>query len=330
MGAALARDRHVVDDIHATLSRSPIPRQNSANPKPESQSPQRTRVVPSQPVPVRTATQWPPDDAFVLRLRLEQLSFPGGFAALPALYIRAPGGAFGKVLIGSMARTGTPAAVKVLLDTDRDAFLRESENLLRLRAAADAVRVKEEHGVPLELADMGAGHVAYVYGTGEEQDLAVVNSALPHGPAFLIAVEPLAETLTERMRRVPRGLLPLSEALRAGHEIALGLAFLAKHGVVVSEIMGVRWLGEATGSMVLKEPLRCHLVPAAQHSDLKPDNVMFRRGTGDLVLCDLGVGRLTGGGCATTAYDGHGGTLLYLAPELHSNEDRSATFASDM
>lgn len=58
---------------------------------------------------------------------------------------------------------------------------------------------------------------------------------------------------------------------------------------------------------------------------------MFRRvGASDAVLCDLGVGRLTSGGRTSTAYDGHGGTLLYLAPELLDNTERSATSSSDM
>ena len=56
---------------------------------------------------------------------------------------------------------------------------------------------------------------------------------------------------------------------------------------------------------------------------------MFRGGTRDVVLCDLGVGRLTRGSTAT-AYAGHGGTLLYLAPELLQDESRAATRASDM
>jgi len=223
-------------DIHATMSRRVPPRRNYS--KPES----AVQRAPSAPplAALRTSSQWPPSDAFILRLRLSQVDFPGGPSALPALFLRAQGGAFGKVIIGTMARTGTPIAIKVLLGRsdradDREAFLRETENLLRLRNAADAVRLLDERGHPQELADAGAGHVAYAYGTGEEADLAAVDPALPSGPAFLIAVEPLAETLTERLRRASGGLLPLREALRAAREIALGLAFLAKHGVVVSK-----------------------------------------------------------------------------------------------
>ena len=58
---------------------------------------------------------------------------------------------------------------------------------------------------------------------------------------------------------------------------------------------------------------------------------MFRGGSGDAVLCDLGVGRIsTDDASGATAYDGHGGTILYLAPELLEDHHRSATRASDM
>ena len=239
VGEALVRDRRAMDDIHATMSRpapSPPRRDHSKT------DGVALRAAPSAPplARLRASSQWPPCDAFILRLRLSQLDFPGGPSALPALFLRAPGGAFGKVVIGRMARTGTLAAVKLLLGRGdraeaRESFLRETENLLRLRTAADAVRLLDERGHPLELADAGASHVAYAYGTGEEADLSALDPALPPGPAFLIAVEPLAETLTERLRRAPGGLLPLRETLRAAREIALGLAFLAKHGVVVSK-----------------------------------------------------------------------------------------------
>ena len=66
-----------------------------------------------------------------------------------------------------------------------------------------------------------------------------------------------------------------------------------------------------------------------QHGDIKPTNVMFREHTDDVVLCDLGVSRISSG-ATTTAYEGHGGTQIYFAPELFENDTRSATHASDM
>ena len=202
--------------------------------------PMRTPVpVPPKPATQRSLSSWPPSKPFNLGLRLADVTFPGGIAALPVLFFKAPGGAFGKVLIGSFAGSGIPAAVKLLLgaggdlDTNRAAFLQEANNLLKLRGDVDVVRELEARGSILTLEDSGALHVAYVYGAGEEQDLAAINPSLPPGPAFLLAVEPLSETLTQRMRRSPDGRLPLPDALHAAYEIALGLAFLAKHGIVV-------------------------------------------------------------------------------------------------
>jgi len=59
---------------------------------------------------------------------------------------------------------------------------------------------------------------------------------------------------------------------------------------------------------------------------------MFRGESDEAVLCDLGSSRITASSDAAGAssYDGHGGTLLYLAPELLEREARSATRASDM
>lgn len=64
----------------------------------------------------------------------------------------------------------------------------------------------------------------------------------------------------------------------------------------------------------------------SQHSDLKPQNVMLAA-DGCAVLCDLGLGRMM---CATGTYDGHGGTLNYLAPELLEKASRAASPATDM
>ena len=232
VGAALSRNRHAMDSLHTTIA---VPTK-----KPSTQLP----VVPVSPraTDLVDPSHWPPGEPFLLRLRLSLLAFPGGPAALPVLFFKAPGGAFGKVIVCAIARSGTPVAVKVLLagpdsGTDRDGFLRESENLLLLRNQSDIVRTKNECGNTITLEETGALHVAYAYGTGEEEDLSAVDAALPRGPAFLIAVEPLAETLTQRMRRAPGGLLPIVEVLRAAHEIALGLAFIGKHNVVVRRVV---------------------------------------------------------------------------------------------
>lgn len=179
---------------------------------------------------------WHPIDHFILNLQLSQFSFSGGIAALPALYINAREGTFAKVILCSIARTGTPVAVKILIPgrgTDRAAFMNESEILLRLYTAIGYVRSRRGLGFGISLEDTGASHVAYCYGIGEDPNLSAVHPALPPHPAFLIAVEPLTVTLTQRISSATNGLLPITDVLRVAFEISLGLAFLGKHSVVV-------------------------------------------------------------------------------------------------
>lgn len=162
--------------------------------------------------------------------RLGQFSFSRG---LLATYAGSSGGAFGKVLVGRRTKGGIPMAVKVMLakGTSRQDFQAEGEMLLHIRGKVDAVRELYARGVALTLADRGAHHVAYVYGTGEEADLSSVDAGLPAEPAFLLAVEPLERTLTEGLRPDAE----IAALLRAAHEIALALAFLAQHGTVVRQ-----------------------------------------------------------------------------------------------
>lgn len=198
--------------------------------------------VPASSAPVLhpTVIRWPPREPFLLSLRFAHVVFPGGGPPDSALWIRSPGGAAARVLVGSMARSRTPVALKVLLasnpggiSTDREAFIVEAEMLNHLRSEADIVRTRDECGVPLSIDDRGALHIAYAYGAGEEEELTAVNASLPPGPAFLLAVEPLKETLTARICRAPAGRLAIADVLRTLHGIALGLAFLGKHRVVV-------------------------------------------------------------------------------------------------
>ena len=201
----------------------------------------KTYVPPPASAPPAAPSRPTAIEPFTTLLRLSHVAFPGGLAALPALYNRAQGGAFGKVIIGTFSHSGTPVAIKVLLGaaaaghqgTDRSEFMRESENLLRIRQDVDNVHTKAAYGGVLSPEDTGARHIVYCYGTGEERDLSAIHPALPPGPAFLIAIEPLEETLAQRMEHYPGGRLPIAAIIRAAHEIALGLAFIAKNGVVV-------------------------------------------------------------------------------------------------
>lgn len=245
---------------------------------------------------------------------------------MPEFVRRAPEGSFGKVILATLSRSGDPVAVKVLLAsrTDKQAFNREVQTLLHIRCQCDIVRAFIKRGVPLLPSELGARHVAYVIGAGEEADLQTIHPTFFPGPAYLVFVEPLMETLATRLLRTLHHRLPLREVLRIAHEVALGLAFLAQHRVVVRSQR--------------KRALPCQLYLSVsfhfQHSDLKPDNIMFRSGPLDeAVLCDLGYGRLMlaeRGSQATETALARGGTLLYMAPELLFNPHQPATRASDM
>ena len=168
---------------------------------------------------------------FTTRLRLSQVSFPGGIGDA---FGRAKGGAFAKVVIGTLA--GNPVAVKILLEsgTAREHFQSEADVLLALRSQVDAVRQLGARGVSLGLDEVGAHHVAYAYGTGEEPDLAAKDSRLTRGRAFLLAMEPLAQTLGDYFFRRDAPSSPVAELLCAAFEIACALAFLARCNIVVS------------------------------------------------------------------------------------------------
>lgn len=178
--------------------------------------------------PMALATREPPP--FTTRLRLAEVSFPGGIGDA---FGRAKGGAFAKVAIGALA--GDPVAIKILLETGtaRGNFQSEADLLLSLRSQVDLVRQLRVRGVPLGLDEIGAHHVAYALGTGEEPDLAALDRRLPHGRAFILAIEPLAQTVEEMLKRVGTPRLPLAELLRVAHETACALAFLARCNIVV-------------------------------------------------------------------------------------------------
>lgn len=240
------------------------------------------------------------------RYALAQFAFEGGVVRA---FATAPGGAFGKVLVGVDTTDDVRKAIKVVCmkdctATSRADFQSEAEILIHLRKKVDIARMFEEasSGGQLSFAERGARHVAYVYGTGEEPDLSAIDGSLPAIPAFLIVMEPLERTLTSAFLNVedieappPQ---PLEVVVRVARELALALAFASHHGVV--------------------------------HSDIKPDNVMLAA-DGRAVLCDLGLGRLrddSAGG--RRGYDGHRGTPAFIAPELIEKDARSATYASDV
>lgn len=141
-----------------------------------------------------------------------------------------------------------PMAVKIIHEgvVPREAWLDETNLLLRVRSFVDAVYALEAHGAPLALEDRGARHVPYMFGRGYEPSLHEFDPALPAMGAFIIALEPLDQTLTSFLmcRRaeapgdVTAPVSPLQPPavevlLRIARDVSLGLAFLAHKRLVV-------------------------------------------------------------------------------------------------
>ena len=170
---------------------------------------------------------------FSQNLRLTHFKFRGGLAAA---YHIAPGGASGKVIVGELAGDpddGTPIAIKVMPSdgVSREEALEERNLLLRLRLAADAARTLEAAGAPLLPAERGAQHVAYLYGMGHEPSLQALDATLPAVDAFLIALEPLEQTLKTFLLHTPPA--EVDTLLRIARDLALALAFSEQQRVVV-------------------------------------------------------------------------------------------------
>ena len=166
-------------------------------------------------------------------LRLARFRFPGGLAAS---YHSAAGGAFGKVMVGELdgdPGDGTPVAIKVLRydGMPREEALEERDLLLRLRLAVDSARTLKAANARLLPAERGAQHVAYMYGVGHEPSLQALDPSLPPVGAFLIALEPLEETLTSFIKRSPPPHIDV--LIRIARDIALALAFSEQQRVVV-------------------------------------------------------------------------------------------------
>ena len=189
------------------------------------------------PFPSDAARHTPAAIPFSQGLRLARFRFRGGLAAA---YAAAPGGASGKVMVGELAGDpgdGTPVAVKVMLSdgVSHEEALEERNLLLRLRFAADAACNLEAAGAPLLTSDRGARHVAYIYGVGHEPSLQALDPALPAGGAFLIALEPLEQTLKAFIKRCAASGAPpeLDVFIRIARDLALALAFAEQQRVVV-------------------------------------------------------------------------------------------------
>lgn len=130
---------------------------------------------------------------------------------------------------------GTPIEVEVMpSDGVSHAEVLDDRNLrLRRRLAADAAHTLDAAGAHLHPAERGARHVAYMYGVGHEPSLQALDPALPAVGAFLIALEPLEQTLKAFIKSSAAALLEVDTLLRIAHGLSLALGFLEQQRVVV-------------------------------------------------------------------------------------------------
>ena len=177
---------------------------------------------------------------FSLSYSLSQFNFPEG---LFAAYDTAPRGTSGRVVVCRRKEDGATAAVKIItpnpdMPDARGAFYDEARMLLHIRNKVDFVRELEARSGGwklLTIADQGARHVAYAFGTGLLENLEELSVlGIPGKTAFVIVSEPLSQTLSSFVCSLER---PVEELMRVAYEISLALAFMAHHGVVVSTVI---------------------------------------------------------------------------------------------
>lgn len=148
------------------------------------------------------------------------------------------GGDFSRVRVGIHRDSRKRMALK-LLQSDFASFdvCSEVDILIRIRQRVDSVF----HSGIRRLADQGALHVLRVYGVGmtTREETAALRTGLCSDPymryAFIVS-EPLARTLADVINScAPDHVFPLEFLLRFAHQLALALAFLAQHFILVSE-----------------------------------------------------------------------------------------------
>jgi tRNA A-37 threonylcarbamoyl transferase component Bud32/DNA-binding beta-propeller fold protein YncE len=132
-------------------------------------------------------------------------------------------------------------------------------------------------------AEVESDHVVAIYQIGEDR-----------GVPYLAMQFLKGESLDVRMRRTRS--LPMSEVLRIGREIALGLSAAHAKGLV--------------------------------HRDVKPSNTWLEVGTGRVKILDFGLARSASGDSELTRQGAILGTPAYMSPE--QARGLPATFQSDL
>jgi eukaryotic-like serine/threonine-protein kinase len=168
-------------------------------------------------------------------------------------------GSAGIVLEAEDQQLGRTVALKVL------------KPVLAANAAASRRFLREARAA----AALTHDHIVPIYHVGADR-----------GIPYLVMPLLAGETLERRFRR--QGILPLSEVLRIGREVATGLAAAHERGLV--------------------------------HRDIKPGNLWLEAGSGRVRILDFGLARIEEEDGQQSHSGGPVGTPAYMAPEQARGE----------
>ena len=173
-------------------------------------------------------------------------------------------------------RLGSGGFARVYSALDPDLELDVALKILRPELAADPDTVERFRREATTAAKLRHPNVITVLTVGRLEE--AFDGAAPGTPYLVMDLLP--DSLADRL--AGGGVLPSDEVARVGAEVARGLAFAHRHGIV--------------------------------HRDVKPENVLFAR-DGRAVVTDFGIARAVAGSPTATSRQVVLGTPTYFSPE---------------
>ena len=173
-------------------------------------------------------------------------------------------------------RLGSGGFARVYSALDPDLELEVALKILRPELAADPDTVERFRREATTAAKLRHPNVITVLTVGRLEE--AFDGAAPGTPYLVMDLLP--DSLADRI--AGGGTLPSDEVARIGAEVARGLAFAHRHGIV--------------------------------HRDVKPENVLFAR-DGRAVVTDFGIARAVAGSPTATSRQVVLGTPTYFSPE---------------